>query len=159
WLPGTIVNNADHPGPGTSELTRDFNLVTDGTFVVDLRNGIYDITLTMGDESAAHDQQMVTLEGELRGSTSTLAGQFITNTYRVVVADGQLTLNLKSPGGAYINSLDVTLVRLGTFQTLATSSPSTGRFAFAIENLDNGFVIRGSRDLVVPGPLCPDGIT
>ena len=158
WLPAAAITAADLPATGTNDLTRDFNAAHDATFAVDLPNGIYDVYVTVGDNAASHDQQKILLEGDHRSNISTTPGQFISNTYRVIVKDGQLTLRITGNGTAAINSLAVNLVTLGDFGTPGPTADATGRFAFAIENLNTGFVMRGSRDLASGGPLCPDGI-
>lgn len=51
WLSETITS-ADR---GTAEaISRDLNLTSDGTFVVNVVNGVYTITVTMGDATKSH---------------------------------------------------------------------------------------------------------
>ena len=50
---------------GGDALTRDINYTMDGTFAVDLDNGEYDVTLTMGELLIAHDQMGVFLPGDV----------------------------------------------------------------------------------------------
>ena len=114
-MPGAAITAADSSGPGTNDLTRDFNAAHNATFAVDLPNGIYNVFVTVGDNAASHDQQQVFLEGNLRSNISTTAGQFVSNTYNVVVNDGQLTLGITGNGNAVINSLAVDLVSAGRF--------------------------------------------
>ena len=60
WLSGTIASR-DRGGP--DDLLRDFCFTPLGTFVVDLPNGRYRVTVTSGDETAGHGQMGVLLEG------------------------------------------------------------------------------------------------
>src|SRR5262249_41894601 len=94
-----------------SDLNRDFDFTTDGTFAVNLANGTYNVTITMGDASYPHDQMGVFLEGTQVDSVTTAAGNFSTTTYRVTVGDGQLTLRIADLGGsdpnAIINALTI----------------------------------------------------
>jgi len=113
WLAGAI-GSLDR-GVGDL-LTRDLNWTEQGTFVVTVPNGTYDVTVTCGDASAAHDQMGIFLEDDLVDTVTTTAGEFPTKTFRVTVADAQLTLALDDLGGsdahAVINALTVRRVDL-----------------------------------------------
>ena len=100
WSSGTIA--ARDRGWGTA-ITRDFNFTQDGTFLVNLPSGTYDVTLVMGDLTNMHDQMGVYLEGALAATVTTAANQYVTRTYQVSVTDGQLTLRLRDLGGADAN--------------------------------------------------------
>lgn len=109
WLEGDIASRDRGIAHG-DELQRDFNLTTDGIFVLDVPEGEFDVTITMGDGIAARDQMGIFLEGNHVGTVSTAAGEYATRTFRVVVTDGQLTLRLTDLGGdpvAVINSLHI----------------------------------------------------
>jgi hypothetical protein len=110
WLSGTI-QEFDRKG-NLTDLNRDFNQTTDGTFVVNVPAGTYSVTITMGDAKLARDNMGVWLEGVQVDMVSTAAGQFIRKTYSVTVSDGQLTLRLHDLGGsdpsAVINGLEIT---------------------------------------------------
>jgi immune inhibitor A len=97
WLPGRV--DARDRSTGTA-LRRDFNFTALGTFVVDVPNGTYDVTITLGDASAPHDEMGIYLEGARADTVTTAKNQFSVKTYRVTVADGQLTLLLDDLGGA-----------------------------------------------------------
>jgi hypothetical protein len=104
-------------GVGT-DLTRDFNYTTLGTFAVDVPNGSYDVTVTLGDTMVAHEQMGVFLEGLQVDSVTTAKGQIVAKTYRTSVGDGQLTLTLRDLGGpdiyVMINALDVAVTPSST---------------------------------------------
>lgn len=108
WLNGTVT--ARDRG-GSTALNRDFVFTADASFGVDLPNGTYDVTLTFGDEGYRHDQMAVALEGAAVDSVDSAAGEFVTKTYRVDVADGELTLVLHDLGGedrnVVLNALEV----------------------------------------------------
>ena len=147
-LPGTSVTDADRGAvAGTSSLTRDFNITSDATFAVDLPPGFYDVTITAGDATVRHDQMQIFAEGTLRGSISAQPGQFITDTYRVRVSDGQLNLRLVGAEQVAIDSLELVKVRD------ATPGPSSvqdlgGEFFFVLEHVESGALARGHVDLV-----------
>ncbi|MFV2067828.1 MAG: CotH kinase family protein, partial [Pirellulales bacterium] len=92
-------------------LTRDFNATADGTFVVDLPNGTYDVALSLGDLKKARDAMAIFLEETRVDTVNTEPGTFARETYRVDVSDGQLTVRLVDEGGATgrmaINGLQV----------------------------------------------------
>ncbi|MFV2067132.1 MAG: chitobiase/beta-hexosaminidase C-terminal domain-containing protein [Pirellulales bacterium] len=87
-----------------SKRLRDFHATNDGTFVVDVANGVYDVTLTHGDVRRLRDDLAVLLEGTQVDTVSTQQGEFVENTYRVEVSDGQLTVRLLDLGGVRRNS-------------------------------------------------------
>src|SRR5262249_10586176 len=82
-----------------SALNRDFVATQKSAFVVDVLNGTYRVTVTLGDARAAHDRMGVFLEGNKVASLSTAARQFVTRSFQVKVADRQLTLTLQDLGG------------------------------------------------------------
>ena len=96
WLSGTVASRDRATG---TALRRDFNFTALGTFVVDVANGVYDVTITLGDASAPHDEMGVYLEGARADTVTTAKNQFVAKTYRVLVADGQLTVLLDDLGG------------------------------------------------------------
>ncbi|MGC1272578.1 MAG: hypothetical protein WBC44_02635, partial [Planctomycetaceae bacterium] len=111
---GWLDKVSDHDRGTGEALTSDFNYGRQGTFVVDLADGLYDVTLTLGDSAALRDQVAVSLEGQQVDLVTTDKGQFHTTTYRVEVTDGQLTLLLQDLGGASqsfaINALEIQAV-------------------------------------------------
>jgi hypothetical protein len=96
---------------GSNALLRDFNYTEDATFALDLDNGQYDVTVTLGDLAEAHDLMGVFLEGEQVDMVTTAAGQSAVRTYRVSIGDGQLSLRLFDLGGSdewvMINALEI----------------------------------------------------
>ncbi len=62
---------------GSNALTQDSNMSQMGTFVVDLPNGTYDVTITIGDELAVSDNLSVSLEGNVAGTLSASAGEHV----------------------------------------------------------------------------------
>ena len=112
WAAGTI-DARDRATWG--DLNRDFNFTPLGTFVVDLPNGTYDVALTVGDAAGSHDEIGVFLEGTLVDTVSPGRNALVSRSYRVAVADEQLTLTLDDLGGSdgytVINSLVAQLRR------------------------------------------------
>jgi fibronectin type 3 domain-containing protein len=108
WLSGTLASR-DRGLPYST--TRDFNFTRDGTFVADVLPGRYEVRITTGDKTAAHDLMGIYLEDVLVDTVSTSADSFLTRTYSIVVSDGQLTIRLVDQGGtdpnAVINTLEV----------------------------------------------------
>jgi fibronectin type 3 domain-containing protein len=108
WLSGTVLSV--NRGTG-SALARDLNFSNDATFAVDLADGVYDVTVVMGDTVFLHDQMGVFLEDQQFDTISTMGGQIETRTYTVRVSDGQLTLRMQDLGGsdanAVINGLEI----------------------------------------------------
>ncbi len=70
------------------------------TFRVDLPNGNYAVTVTMGDPDAAHDHMVVKANGRVMlADVNTAPGSFAVNTFIVTVASGSLTLQFLDAGG------------------------------------------------------------
>jgi subtilisin family serine protease/fibronectin type 3 domain-containing protein len=111
WLlPGpAIVESVDR---GTSNLLdRDLNFSYNATFVVDVPNGTYSVTMKIGDRGPYHHDYMgFYLEGHRVARLSTKPGQILTRNYTTTVSDGQLTLQIRDLGGSdynvVINSLE-----------------------------------------------------
>ena len=122
---------------GGDALLRDFNYTEDATFALDLANGQYDITVTLGDLAEAHDEMGVMLEGEQVDTVTTAAGQSAAHTYRVSVSDGQLNLRLFDLGGSdewvMINGLDVVTAGPG----IASAGFRTAQFVGSAMQFEN----------------------
>ncbi len=127
WTSGSIAGR-DRLQP--DYLRQDLCFTSLGTFVVDVPNGRYRVTITTGDQTAGHSQMGFLLEGEQAGSVSTQAGEFKTLTYDVSVTDGQLTLLLDDLGGSDPNVVINALIALrmpGIWLDLGTAgSPVEG---------------------------------
>jgi PKD repeat protein len=95
-----------------SDVTRDFHAEKDRTFQVDLPNGNYLVTPTLGDATMIRDRIDLYLNGVRFGSNLTIAaGDPYRPTYLVKVTDGKLALRLVDRGGQTvrwaISALDV----------------------------------------------------
>ncbi|GAG22403.1 unnamed protein product, partial [marine sediment metagenome] len=99
WLGYVTGWNRTSGGP----LLSDYHYAREGTFVVDVPNGQYDVVLWMGDAGVTHDNMVITLEGVERETVTSTAGEFLELTYLVTVSDGQLTIHLKDLGGTNPN--------------------------------------------------------
>jgi FG-GAP-like repeat/Bacterial Ig-like domain len=125
WTNGTI-NATDESGTGNA-LTEDFNSTTDGTFAVDLLDGTYKVTLTIGDSNAAQTAMGIYLEGTKVDTVSAAAGQYLTKTYMVNVTGGQLTVEIVGQAGANsiarINGLSIVSLDTQRYNFGTASSP------------------------------------
>jgi len=92
---------------GGDDMTNDFVLGLSYSFLVDLPNGDYDVTVYSGDLLAGTSttKTTITLEGSTAGSIS--SKQAVNQaTYRTTVQDGQLTVGITGTGvGGYLNGL------------------------------------------------------
>jgi hypothetical protein len=83
-------------------LKRDFvmNSSAARTFKVDLPNGNYAVTVTMGDYNTAHDNMVVKAQGTtVLGDVDTAARAFAVNTFNVTVSSDTLSLEFSDAGG------------------------------------------------------------
>lgn len=113
WFQAQSLSGRD-AGSG-SVLDRDANITTDGKFLVDVPNGVYQVDMRLGELYTAHDRTGVFLEGvQVDNVTPSSYFGVVSRTYMVTVADGQLTVGLKDLGGyfsgAAITSMVVTWV-------------------------------------------------
>src|SRR5262249_39731667 len=83
WLSGSI--DARDRGTG-DDKQRDFDFTSDGTFVADLANGSYTVTLLMGDAATGHDLMGVYFEGSQVDTVTSPNGGWVTRTYSVTVS-------------------------------------------------------------------------
>ncbi len=100
WLAG-VVQARDR---GTSDpLLRDFNFTRLGLFGLFLANGVYDLTVTYGDATTAHDLMATAVQGDGVGSLTTAVNQFVSRTYRTCVADNLARVLFVDAGGKDAN--------------------------------------------------------
>lgn len=97
--------------PDDWAILRDFGATRDGTFLVDVPSGTYDVTIRQGDRFEARDEMQLIVEDSDLGTVTTEAGQYATNTYRVAVTDDQMMLVVRDQGGAtpqaVVNGLEI----------------------------------------------------
>lgn len=115
WVDASGLESRDRGAPA-DDLTRD--LVTHGTsaarvFKVDLPNGSYSVSVTMGDNDYSHDNMVVKANGTtVLADVDNTAGGFPVNTFVVAVSGGSLSLEFSDAGGAdpswVVNSLTIT---------------------------------------------------
>lgn len=92
-------------GAAASDLNRDFVQSSNNTTLEHaVRSGLWRVSVTMGDQTAAHDQMSVAAEGvTVVSDITTNPGQFITSTFDVEVTDGSLSLTFSDEGGSDAN--------------------------------------------------------
>jgi hypothetical protein len=98
WL--APAGEFDRGGPDA--LLRDGHYGTNNTFVIDLANGPYVVTVNVGDAVYPHDFIDVRVGGvsQLGGDPiSNPPGQFVSRTFAVTVSSGQLPLQFLDLGG------------------------------------------------------------
>ena len=109
WSAGVIGSRDRGTGPA---VNLHLNYTPDGTFLVDLPNGTYQVSMLLGDAGAYwHDDMGIFLQGVQVDNVSTTNNQVVSRSYTVTVTNGQLTLHLKDLGGTdpnvAIESLDI----------------------------------------------------
>jgi hypothetical protein len=82
-------------GMPADPATRDLIYGRDGTFLVDLPNGTYTVTATIGHASFSHDDISIWAQGILvADGLKTAAGEFLRPSFSAAVTTGQLTLRI-----------------------------------------------------------------
>lgn len=114
WIDASGLESRDRSAPA-DDLKRDF--VTHASlarsFKVDLPNGNYTVSVTMGDNDYAHDNMVVKANGTtVLADVDNVAGVFTVNTFAVTVSAGSLTLEFSEAGGVepswVVNTLTIT---------------------------------------------------
>lgn len=101
WTTPSNATSVDRIFP-SDPLKRDFvtSATASGTFQVDLPNGVYAVTVTMGDNLQAHDRMVVMANGAIiLPDVNTRAGFYAINLANVRVTSGSLTLQFLDAGG------------------------------------------------------------
>ncbi|MFV2067362.1 MAG: CotH kinase family protein, partial [Pirellulales bacterium] len=119
-------------------LTTDFHATPDGTFLVDLPEGSYEIRLTLGDATRVRDQVAIHLQGELVDTVSTDAGEFAAKTYSASLdgtTSSQLAIRLVDQGGV------TSRAAIGAIVITSAAGAEVGRFDFGNDGsaLEPGF--------------------
>src|SRR5262249_3055689 len=109
-------------------LLRYFHRGRQGTFRVDLPNGTYSVTVTLGDAQQRHDHIALWMQGQqVATGLTTAAGQFIHPTFTVSVVAGRFDLRIAARGGRHrlfaIDGLDIN--RVPPTATI-TGAPASG---------------------------------
>jgi large repetitive protein len=86
-------------------LRRDLCFAQWAEFMVDLPDGVYDVTVLIGDEGAAHEEMGLVLQGQRVDSVTTAAGEVVERTRRVTVTGGRLSVTVDDLGGEDVNAV------------------------------------------------------
>ena len=103
WTSTLNLYSRDRGAP--DNLKRDFiQSRTEHTFNVDLANGEYTVTLTMGDYFYIHDMIDVYAEGVQKiNDLTAYGGTFQKASFSTTISDGQLNLRILDSGGTDAN--------------------------------------------------------
>ncbi|MFO0915845.1 MAG: hypothetical protein U0795_23000 [Pirellulales bacterium] len=96
WL-STMVDERDRGT--TNSFIRDFNFSADATFRLDVAEGTYQVTATLGDDGYAHDEQQIFVNGQLAGAVTTRVGEHREVNWVTTVVDGHIDVRLRDGGG------------------------------------------------------------
>lgn len=103
-------------GPGDNALTQDYHYgFMPSTFLVDVPQGTYDVSITLGSEYQSQNGIALEAEGQLiTNGISTAPAEHHTETFRVSVTDGQLDLKISHEGNGFpfyaVNAITITEV-------------------------------------------------
>ncbi|WP_066195782.1 CBM96 family carbohydrate-binding protein [Gracilibacillus timonensis] len=121
------------------DIRRDFIISSDYSFLVDVPNGQYDVTIIAGDNEAWNETS-IAIEGVDEGAFHSDEGEFSENTFTTTINDGQLNLDLSDR----VNGITVTETE---------ENPSVDlKFDFGSDNspVANGYT-QVTRDLLYNG--------
>ncbi|HTP01314.1 MAG TPA: NBR1-Ig-like domain-containing protein, partial [Anaerolineales bacterium] len=102
WTDLTTLESRDRTS-SSDALRRDFVMSSSAarTFKVDLPNGSYTVTTTMGDQDFAHDNEVVKANGAtVLSSVTSAAGSYAVGTFNTSVTNGSLSLEFSDAGGS-----------------------------------------------------------
>jgi fibronectin type 3 domain-containing protein len=172
WTSATGLESRDR-NTQSDPLKRDFNMssLNAGTFRVDIPNGYYAVTVTMGDQDYAHDMMVVKANGAtVLASVDSALGGFTVNTFNVNVTGGNLQLEFSDAGGSdgswIINAITIvpTTFSGDKFDFGTSTSPVAAGYTQVTENTtysSGGFgwvgpIALESRDRSAPDDLKRD---
>lgn len=101
WTDTTGLESRDRGAP--DKLNRDFVQHSSAarTFKVDLANGVWYISVTMGDNDHLHDDMIVKANGITQlTNVDSAAGVFTVSTFNVTVSGGSLSIEFSDGGGS-----------------------------------------------------------
>jgi fibronectin type 3 domain-containing protein len=102
WTDTSSLSSRDRGAPADA-VKQDFvqnDASTARIFKVDLANGTYNVTVTMGDNDYAHDNMVVKANGTTAlADVDSAAGGFAVNSFPVTVSGGSLSLEFSDAGG------------------------------------------------------------
>jgi PKD repeat protein len=127
-----VFRNTSNP------LTWSNQKATDATFIVDLPNGSYNLTVTLGDSTTSAPPASLFAQGNLMYVTSwTRAGHFTSPTFQVTVTGGQLDLRLVSDGASgsrfALDTLQITSVTTTNPPTVSAGANQAANEGQAIQ--------------------------
>ncbi len=113
---------------GTADpLLRDFVFTPRGLFRAYVANGVWDVTVTLGDAATAHDQMGISIQGAPFTAVTTAKNQFVTRTWRAAVADNRLDVLLDDLGGSdpnvVVNAIEIAHPGFPSFDFGTPGSP------------------------------------
>lgn len=101
-----------------NDVERDFAYASELDFLVDLPDGSYDVTVTVGDRGDLHQNMRISLNGYAQETLTTAPGQVLSRTYRVNLLDTRLRVTLSDVGGenphALLNGIEIREVEAGS---------------------------------------------
>jgi hypothetical protein len=98
------------------DAVRDLHYVSSGVFHVDLPNGDYQVTVTLGDSGSIIAQSSrLSFEDVVVGNFSHPAGEQMTEMFSVAVVDGELTMEYESTGAGKVSIAEMRIARSGEF--------------------------------------------
>ncbi len=102
WTDTSTLESRDRSAV-SDPLKRDFVMSSSAAryFKVDLPNGTYAVTVTMGDNDFAHDNMQVKANATtMLADVDTAAGSYAVNTFYVTISTGTLELAFSDTGGS-----------------------------------------------------------
>lgn len=113
WTDTIGLESRDRSAP--DKLNRDFVQHSSAarTFKVDLPDGSYTVSVTMGDNDHLHDDMIVKVDGVIElADVDNAVGVFTVNTFSITVSGGSVSFEFSDGGGSdatwVVNSLTIT---------------------------------------------------
>lgn len=149
---GNGLFSRDRTGSNPDPVLGDFLASTAWEFAVDLPDGEYDVTVSIGDalSGTSGTNTTVSLEGGDGTRFTSPGGGNATETFRGTVTDGQLNIGLTGSGlGTYINGIEVspvvpatpaeaTITRVAWNVVELSWAASDGAASYTVERADVG---------------------
>ena len=120
-------------GRRADPATRHFNAGRDKTFLLNLSNGIYDVSPTLGNAKGSLKGLSLWINGTLvAAGLGTAPGHHLQPTFRVAIGSGQLRLRIASSGARSSFAIDALQVELASPPSVDAGSPLSGAVGQAV---------------------------
>ena len=156
------VKTADRgTNASTNNINRDFVYnSTPATLNHKLVNGLWRVTINMGDKDYPHDNMVVTAEGQvMHADVDSTAGQYSYANFDILITDGELNIQMSDSGGSDANWVwnRLSLTWIGAAGRTDAADFAALAAGWQTQNPTVGRILYDSYNTYAPGSLTGQG--